>query len=485
MSQAGMVEKHERVTARSLTPFDVTSLVIGAVIGADIYVVASLGAGLLGPAQLVAWVVGGLMAASIALAFAQCAAIVPEVGGPYAYARHAFGHFPGFIVGWALYLAEWTNLAVLPIAFVRYLEFFFPVMVWWEIALAKAVFMAFLLLTNLFGTRTAGRTNDILTIGKMGPLVVLILAGLAFIAFRPAASFGMLSPFAPLGWSGFGPALILVFWAYAGFELAVIPAGEVIDPPRNLPRAILLGMAISTAFYLLVNAVIVLVTPQSQLVATTTPLADALGSILGNLGVPLILGGGLMAVGAVLSISSADESATLGTSRLGYALAADGYFPRFFARLHPRYGTPYLSLIFQSVTALIVALFGSFTTLITLAVVFLAVAYLATSLASFRLLHDQRQKRLKIPGLIVFLVVAILSSLFLITQAGLLTLAAGAGMLGFGVVVYFWLAPRADLAEVRAELRTQEHRLALALEFLERSPAVAWRWLAHGLRVRG
>ena len=113
-----------------LTLFDVTNLVVGAIIGADIYVASALGAGLLGPFSLVAWVVAGLIAIVIALCFAQCSALLPRVGGPYAYARAAWGPFAGFIVGWSLWLAEWISLAVFPVAFTQYLMFFLPGLNW-------------------------------------------------------------------------------------------------------------------------------------------------------------------------------------------------------------------------------------------------------------------------------------------------------------------------------------------------------------------
>jgi basic amino acid/polyamine antiporter, APA family len=467
-------EQHPPIK-QALGLFDLTSLVIGAVIGADIYVVASLGASFLGPAQLAAWVVAGVMAACIGIGFAQCAAIVPRVGGSYAYAREAFGHFPGFIVGWCLYLAEWINLAVFPIAFVRYLGFFFHDMTWWQIAVAKILFIAFLLSTNLFGTRTAGRVNDILTIGKLTPLAILIVAGIVFVALKPSEAFGMLTPFAPLGWNGFGPALILVFWAYAGFELAAIPAGEVKNPSKTLPQGFFLGLAISTLFYLLINVIVTLVVPQAALVSTQTPLADALGIIVAIAVVPIIIGGTLMALGAVVSISGADESATIGTSRLGYALAADGYFPRFFARLSPRYGTPTMSLIFQGITALIVSLVGGFTALITLSVVFLAVAYLATDLAALRLLRKNQEQRLEVPGLRILLSLGIVSSLYLFSQAGFMNLLIGVGALGIGLIVYMRFAPKVEIKEVQDHLASDEHRVWVIMRFMERSPLLFWR----------
>ena len=110
---------------RKLSLFDVTNLVIGAIIGVDVYVASSFGAGFLGPFSLVVWVVAGLIAIVIALCFTQCVSLVPKVGGPYAYAKAAWGPFAGFIVGWSLWLSEWISLAVFPLAFTRYLCFLF------------------------------------------------------------------------------------------------------------------------------------------------------------------------------------------------------------------------------------------------------------------------------------------------------------------------------------------------------------------------
>jgi APA family basic amino acid/polyamine antiporter len=126
-----------------LTSFDVTNLVVGAIIGADIYVASSFGAAYLGPSSLLVWVVAGVLAIVIALCFAQCAALLPKVGGPYAYAKEAWGSFAGFVVGWSLWLAEWVSLAVFPVAFVRYLMFFTPNLDWAAQTVIKGVLWRF------------------------------------------------------------------------------------------------------------------------------------------------------------------------------------------------------------------------------------------------------------------------------------------------------------------------------------------------------
>ena len=146
---------------------------------------SSFGAGFLGPASLIVWVIAGLIAIAIALCFAQCAMLLPKVGGPYAYAKGAWGPFAGFIVGWSLWLAEWISLAVFPIAFTRYLMFFYPNLDFVTQTLVKVVFVAFLAVTNIVGVRAAGRINDVLTILKLAPLVFFVIAGITWVIFNP------------------------------------------------------------------------------------------------------------------------------------------------------------------------------------------------------------------------------------------------------------------------------------------------------------
>ena len=227
---------------KKLSLFDVTNLVIGAIIGADIYVASSFGAGYLGPSSLIVWVFAGLIAIVIALCFAQCAAIIPKVGGPYAYAKEAWGPFAGFSVGWSLWFAEWISLAVFPLAFTRYLMFFFPNMDFATQIIVKGLFVAFLAVTNIVGVKAAGKINDILTIAKLAPLIFFTVAGISWMILNPSLTSSNFTPFSPFGFSNFGTALVLIFWAYAGFEISTIPSEEITEPRKTIPKAIIIGI---------------------------------------------------------------------------------------------------------------------------------------------------------------------------------------------------------------------------------------------------
>ncbi|MGA7075633.1 MAG: APC family permease [Halobacteriota archaeon] len=449
-----------RAMSKKLTFFDVTNLLVGAIVGADIYVVASLGSQYLGPASLVAWIAAGVIAIIIALNFAECATLVPKIGGAYAYAREVWGDFAGFVVGWALWLAEVAALAVFPVAFVRYLSFFFPSLTFAEGAVVKLLFIASITYVNVRGTKLAGRTNDVLTIAKLSPLLLLIVAGLIYMGFNPAQTGANFVPFAPLGFSHFGQALVLIFWAYAGFELAAIPSNEVENPTRTIPKAIIVGMAIVTLFYLLTNFVIIGVVNWTALQFDTAPLATA-GSVVFSLTPTLALIGGLiLGVGALISVSGSDESGTLSTSRLSYAISLDGLFPRFFSDLHTRYGTPYKSLIAQAILALGLSLFGGLSQLILFSTFNLAFVYLITSTVVLALrergrIQAGRTLIEKMTGPIVP-VAGILLSALLIFESGITTVVFGLATIAIGIPIYAFYSPHSEREMVKATFYSTE-----------------------------
>ena len=453
---------NETKPTRKLSLFDVTNLVIGAIIGADIYVASSFGAGFLGPFSLVVWVVAGLIAIVIALCFAQCAMMLPKVGGPYAYAKRAWGPFAGFIVGWSLWLAEWISLAVFPLAFTRYLMFFVPNLDVLTQSLVKLVFVAFLAVTNIVGVRAAGKVNDALTLLKMAPLVFFVIAGLTWIFINPTVALANFSPFTPFGFAGFGSAVVLIFWAYAGFEISTIPADDVEQPSKNIPKAVIIGILVVTVFYLTTNVILFAVRNYSQLAPDTAPLAAASNGILSSNVALALFGGLLVGIGALISVAGSDESGMIGTARLGYALAADGLFPKIFSKIHAKFKTPYASVIIQSVTALAAALlaplFGGLSLLISVSVFFLAIAYLATSASVFPL-----RKKNPVPNAVygkrnmVIPVLGIVFSVYLITQCSLYQIAIGVLLLVVGIPIYIKYSPKKELTEAKQVLLSEQN----------------------------
>jgi APA family basic amino acid/polyamine antiporter len=466
-----MAEKGE---SGKLTLFDVVNLVVGAIIGADIYVASSFGAGLMGPGSMVVWLVAGIIAIVLALCFAQCASLVPRVGGTYAYAKEAWGTFAGFMVGWSLWLAEWMSLAVFPVAFLQYLMYFLPDLGWAEQGLVKLLFVAALATTNIVGIKAAGRANDTLTVIKMVPLLLFIVVSAIFVCQHPSFVAGNYTPLLPLGLSGFGSALVLIFWAYAGFEIAAIPADEIKDAGRTIPKAIVAGITIVTVFYLTTNALLFGVRPWTQLALDTTPLTTATADVLGQVPLLAIAGSAVIGVGALFSIAGSDESGMIGTSSLGFALAVDGLFPKSFATLHKRFGTPYLGIIVQSVTAFLASLFGGLAMLVTTAVFLLAVGYAATSASTFALRKKNPTPEFRLRGGSAIAALGLVFSLYLITQCSPYQIVLGSAMLLVGVPIYAKYSPKKELTALREAWLSNEIRLRRAAQ-IER------RFLAHPL----
>jgi len=441
-------------TLQKLNLFDVTNLVVGSAVGADIYVVASLGSAYLGPASLLVWIIGGAIAIFIALNFAEAAALEPRVGGPFAYACEVWGDFAGFLVGWPLWIAEVAALAVMPVAFVRYLSYFVPSLTLAQGTIIKILFVVSIAYVNMRGVKAAGRANDVLTIAKLSPLLLLIVAGFIYLALNPGIASSNLIPFVPLGLGNFGPALVLIIWAYAGFELAVIPSGEVENPTKTIPKAMIIGMAIVTFFYVVTNFVVLASVNWITLQYAVAPLAVAGSVVLSYTPTLALIGGTILGLGALISVSGFDESGTLSTARLSYAISLEGLFPKLFSKIHPKYGTPYGSIIAQSALALFASLIGGLTQLITFSVFNLAFVYLATSATIFPL----RERKKQAGGERTYLerrtgpiipIAGIILSAYLIYSCGIATIALGIVSILIGIPIYVLYAPRTELATLK------------------------------------
>ncbi|MGZ4905015.1 MAG: APC family permease [Halobacteriota archaeon] len=452
-------------SSQKLNLFDATNLVVGGAIGADIYIISALGSAYLGPASLVVFIVAGVIAILIALSFAEAAALVPKVGGAFAYASEAWGDFAGFLVGWPLWLAEVAGLAVMPVAFVRYLTYFVPSLTVLQGDVIKIVFVAAIAYINVRGAKVAGEVNDILTIAKLSPLLLLIVAGFVYLVVHPGTAASNLVPFAPLGFTNFAPALIIIFWAYTGFELAVIPSGEVENPMKTLPKAMILGMAIVTVFYIAVGFMTLAVVNWTSLQYEVAPLATAGSVVLSYTPALALIGGTILGLGALISISGFDESGTLATARLSYAISLEGLFPRLFSRIHPRFGTPSNAIVIQSAIALFASLVGGLTQLIIFAAFNLAFVYVTTCAAVLTLRKRKKQtasdrtylERLTGPAIPV---AGIILSVFLMYECGISTIAFGIVSILIGIPIYVLYAPRTEITTLKRDFYSTEAILA-------------------------
>src|SRR5437667_5287180 len=432
-----------------LNTFDVTSLVVGSIIGADVYIATAIGARLVGPSSLLAWILAGAMAMVIALSFSYCVMILPKVGGPYAYVKAVASPFPGFLIGWSLLLAEWFSLAVFPVAFTQYFVALDPGIDDIGKVLLKGLFIAIILVTNLVGVKAAGRVNDVLTIAKLSPLVLIVLGGLAFVTLQPGRFVSNSLPFFTGDLAAFGQALVLIFWAYAGFELSTLPTDEVIEPRKTIPRAIVTGMMIVIGFYFITNFVVIGSVGGSALGGSTSPLIDAARATFSSPALLTSVIALVVGVGALLSITGADESGTVGTSRLAYAMAIDGLLPRAFSRKHKRFHTPYIGLVILGGAAYVASLLGGLSDLINSAVFLLAFAYFATCVSTIFLERKHPRLSRNLRGKHVVPIVGAAFSVVLMLLVRPFEIGISLVLLGVGIPIYVFFSPRQELLDLK------------------------------------
>lgn len=347
--------------ARRLGLFDGTMVVVGGIIGAGIFLNPAIVAQRVGSPGLIlaAWALGGAVALLGALCFAELGARRPEAGGGYVYLRETLGPLPAFLYGWTLLLViNSGGIAAVGMTFASYAADLagLPGTLVKPLAIAA---IALLTIINYLGIRPGAWTQNVFTILKLVALGGLILAGLA-LATRvagPGEAVDVAST-APQGVPAvavaMGAALIPVLFAFGGWQNANFVAGEIREPQRNLPRALLLGVGIVVATYLLANLAYVTTLGAAGLAASTAPASDTMRALLGP------AGGTFIAAGIVLSTFGFLNLSILAAPRVYQAMADDGLFFRWAARLHPRYRTPAGAIVFQSAWAVVLLLSGTY-----------------------------------------------------------------------------------------------------------------------------
>jgi basic amino acid/polyamine antiporter, APA family len=410
---------------RAVSRWEVVALAINSVIGSGIFLLPGTAAALLGVWSLPAVLLAAVAVLLIVLCFAEASSRFDQPGAAYLYARAAFGDLVGFEVGWMTWLARVATIATLTVGFARAIAYLIPAAGDGWVRLAAIAFpVVTLTAVNVIGVEAGARTGVVLTIGKLVPLAVFIGAGLF------AASWSTAAAQTPTQDGGLAPAAILLLFAYAGFENAPAPAGEYRRPRRDVPFALMANLAIVTAVYVGVQWVALGTLP--GLGSSTTPLADAAATFLGGWGGPLLT------VGAAVSILGTVGSTTLAGPRYLYALALDGYGPRFLAAVHPRFRTPANAVLTQGAVALPLALSGSFEELAALSVIARLASYLGTAAAvpMLRRRADLPAAGFRLPGGPTIPILASLVTLGLAASAGARNLIAAAIALAVGAALY-------------------------------------------------
>jgi amino acid transporter len=363
-----MREKTDEPLVRGIGRWDLVAIAINGIIGAGIFGLPSEVFGRIGSYSLIAFVVCALVVTLIVLCFAEVGSRFSGTGGPYLYARRAFGPVAAFEVGWLLWLARVTAFAANLNLFVSYLSFFWPSAadVFWRGVVILSV-VVLLTIVNIAGVRDAAIVSNIFTIGKLVPILLFVLAGLFFI--NPQNYSFSVSP----GFGDFSASVLALVYAFTGFEMAVIPAGEVRDPRRNMPWAILTAILIVALLYILIQIVCIGTLP--GLASSKRPLADAGSAFLG------VAGAWIISLGALVSIFGNLNVILLAGSRLPFAMAERGELPWLIASTHRRFRTPHVSIIITAVVMGALTLSSTFVHALTISAIARLLAYGATCAA--------------------------------------------------------------------------------------------------------
>jgi APA family basic amino acid/polyamine antiporter len=411
---------------RVVTRWQIVALALNDVIGSGVYLLPAAAAGLLGPASLGAVVLAGFAVLLIVLCFAEASSHFDQPGSAYLYARKALGPFVGFEIGWMMWLARVASVASLSVGFAQALSYLMPsVAHGLGRSLTIVLPLVALTLVNLIGIRSGVNTAIVLVLGKLVPLGIFVSVGVF------AVSRSIVASQRPLVDGGLGGGALLLLFAYAGFENTAAAAGEFTNPRRDVPFALLVEIGIVTVVYVTVQWVALGTVP--QLGASETPLADGARAFLGA------WGGWLLTAGAVISILGTNSNSVLAGPRYLFALARDGFGPRFLASVHPRFRTPAAAILVQTSIALPLSLSGSFVSLATLSVVARLTAYIATT-AAVPVLRRRSDGRggFRLPGGVAVPVAAAVVSIGLLASASWQQLLAGAAAAVVGMVIYIF-----------------------------------------------
>ncbi len=409
--------------------WSIVLLGINAIIGSGIFLLPNKAYALTGSFSLIVIVFDMILAISMALCFAELSGLFKKNGGPYVYAKAAFGDFVGFEVGFmkaAVSIIAWATMAN---GFVTALSAVWPIAS--EPIYKNSIIIAlitFLAIINILGVKLSEILNNIVTIGKILPLLLFISVGIFFV------NGGNFTPFFTTQiteTSSFGAAALLIFYAFTGFESISSAAEDMDDPKKNLPRAILVVMLIVSAFYLSIQAVSIGILGTS-LANTQTPIATAASEFLGP------VGGILVTAGTLISIGGINIAASFLTPRNIVAIADDKLLPPVFSR-YSKYGTPYVAIAFSAILTIFIALSGSFTQLAAISVVSRFTQYLPTCLAVIvlRKKNPTEKSSLRLPFGPVIPLISVIVSVWLLVQSDLEKILIGLGGLIIGIPFYF------------------------------------------------
>ncbi len=416
--------------------WSIVLLGINSIIGTGIFLLPNRAYALMGPSSLLILLFDAFLAGCLALCFAEVAGFFSRNGGPYLYAKAAFGDFVGYEVGVLKLVVTIIAWAAMAVGFATALGAAFPFFAGDTMKnLIAAVLIGGLTIMNIAGVKISKILNNLMTISKLVPLCVFIAVGLFFVN---GSNF---TPFVPthMADGAFANAAITMFFAYTGFEAIAVAAEDFKDPKKDLPRGIILSMIIVTIIYMLVVGISIGILGP-DLAVDKAPIQTAFGRAVGPVGAYFILLGTLFSMGGI------NLAESFIAPRACTSLAEDGMLPAFLNR-RTSWGTPWASSVVVAILSILLAWSGSFTTLAAISAVSRFTQYLPTvlSVIVFRRKWKDRERTYKIPGGIFVPVVAFLTSLWMLSNAKPMQLVWGLG--GILVIAPYYLVYKKKKAE--------------------------------------
>ena len=425
-----------------------TAIVVGNMVGSGFYLSPPAVAPY-GTLAIVVWVLMGAGAICLGLTFAKLARLRPETGGPYAYTRIAYGDFAGFLIAWAYWISIWASLPVIAVAFAGAVIAMFPGLDSRVMAtvLSLAAIWAVVFI-NLRGVKEAGLFAVLMTYSKLIPFGAIAIIGLLYI---DVSHFSEFNPSGKPLLSATAALAPLTMFAYLGLEFATVPAGDVKDPERTIPRSTILGIVVATLLYVFGTIAVMGIVPREQLVKSVAPFSDAAQILWGPWGATAI------SIAVILSSIGALNGWTLLMGQVPMAAASDGLFPSIFSRLSHR-GVPAVGIIVSATLSTVLGLiqaagtsgFQSFYSLVVgvgtmTAVIPYAFCAMATGLITG---HGPSKT---VPRVSIVEIIAFIFAVFTLYGCGAEAVLYGAVLLVLGIPVYVWERRRVPEAEERVQ----------------------------------
>ena len=439
---------------RVLSASNAMAIVVGIIIGSGIFLVPREMMAAVGSSRMVyaVWIAGGLLSLFGAMSYAEVAAMKPRVGGEYAFLLDAYGPMTAFLYTWTwTTIAKPATIATIAAGLMRVLGTFsalsfltreaFLHLLWSQVLAIVATWLITGL--NIVSTLESANVQTVLTWLKV--LMIVVIAGFCFTSLKHGDWHNFTTGFqgARGGFAGFMVALIAALWAYDGWSDVTQMAGEVKHPQRSLPLALVGGVAIVGALYMLTNAAIQYILPAAAIAGAERPAADALRLVAGNLGAALV------SVGMAVSIAATFVGSSLSGARVPFAAAQDKLFPSVLAKIHPRFQTPWTSLVMQAaISSLLLLAIGKFQALFSLAI-FSEWAFYALTAATvfvFRVREPETPRPYRVTGYPVVPALFILAALVLLVFSFMdqpRNSIAGAIVILCGVPLHLWFQHRA------------------------------------------